>query len=175
MPDNNLNPANAPGTGPANEPAITAERTFTQAEVDALIGRRLAKAMKGMPGEDELARFRAWESTQKAQQDTVTAITQERDNASAALATANAELEQLKRERILLEKGVSAEDVEYYAYKIGKLVTKDLTFEAAAEQYFADKSPRGTVRVSTAASLGGGQQPKTENDAMNALIRSFRR
>lgn len=175
MPDINTNPATTPETEPANGPGTSAERTFTQAEVDAIVGRRIAKAMKGMPGEEELGKFRAWEATQKTQQDTLSTITRERDTASAALAAANAELEQMKRERVLLSKGVSAEDVEYYAFKIGKLVTKDLTFEAAVEQFFEDKSPRGTVRVSTAASLGGGQQPKTENDAMNALIRSYRR
>ena len=39
---------------PAPEPESTPVKTFTQEEVDAMIGKRLAKAMKGMPGEEEL-------------------------------------------------------------------------------------------------------------------------
>lgn len=176
MPDITTTPATAPGTStePAAAPGTSAERTFTQSEVDTIVGRRVARAMKDMPGADELSRFRAWEATQQTQQNTINTLTQERDTNAAALATAQAELEQMKRERVLLAKGVSAEDVEYYAFKIGKLVTKELTFEAAAEQFFAENKPRGTVRVNMTAPVGGGQGTKTENETMNALIRGFR-
>ena len=47
-------PINNPTPAPAPEPAP--EKTFTQAEVDAMIGKRLAKAMKGMPSEEEADR-----------------------------------------------------------------------------------------------------------------------
>lgn len=176
MPEITITPVETPepNTEPAAKPGTSAERTFTQAEVDALIGRRIAKAMKGMPGEEELSRFRTWEANQQTQQSTITTLTQERDTNAAALATANAELEQLKRERILLSRGVSEEDVEYYAFKIGKLVTNETSFEAAAEQFFGQNKPRGIVKVNTTASVGGGQGPKTGNDAMNAIIRGFR-
>ena len=40
-------PINNPTPAPAPEPAP--EKTFTQAEVDTLIGKRLAKAMKACP------------------------------------------------------------------------------------------------------------------------------
>lgn len=42
---------------PANEPESAPAKTFTQEEVDAMIGKRLAKAMKGLPSEDELNAF----------------------------------------------------------------------------------------------------------------------
>lgn len=51
-------PINNPTPAPAPEPAP--EKTFTQAEVDTLIGKRLAKAMKGMPSEEEMTAFRTW-------------------------------------------------------------------------------------------------------------------
>ena len=47
-------PINNPTPTPAPAPEPTPEKTFTQAEVDAMIGKRLAKAMKGMPSEEEL-------------------------------------------------------------------------------------------------------------------------
>ena len=53
-PNNNNNNANQ---NPAGSPEPSSAKTFTQEEVDALIGRRLAKAMKGMPSEDELKAY----------------------------------------------------------------------------------------------------------------------
>jgi len=59
--ENNLTPA------PAPEPAP--EKTFTQAELDSIVGKRIAKAMKGMPGEEELTAFRAWKERQQTEKE----------------------------------------------------------------------------------------------------------
>lgn len=155
---------------PAIEPETTPEKTFTQAEVDTLIGKRLAKAMKGMPSEEELTAFRTWKGNQQTEQDRWNTLTDERDTARNQLSAAQAELEQYKREKLLLSKGVAADDVDYYAFKIGKLVTDTVTFEKAAEQFLAEKKP-GTVRVNFSAPVGGNGSAKTANEAMNALIR----
>ena len=50
---------NAPGA----ESAAREERMFTQAEVDELIGRRLAEESEKYPGPEELAAFHAWQQT----------------------------------------------------------------------------------------------------------------
>lgn len=155
---------------PANEPETVPEKTFTQAEVDTLIGKRLARAMKGMPSEEELTAFRNWKGSQQTEQDRWNTLTKERDTAQSQLTAAQTELEQYKREKLLLSKGVSADDVDYYAFKIGKLVTDSVTFEQAAEQFLAEKRP-GTVRVDFSAPIGGGKPQKTANEEMNALIR----
>ena len=55
-------PINNPTPAPAPEPAPA--KTFTQEEVDAMIGKRLAKAMKGMPSEEELTAYRTWQAGQ---------------------------------------------------------------------------------------------------------------
>lgn len=39
------------------------EKTFTQAEVDALIAQRLARERKKYPGAEQLAAFAAWQQT----------------------------------------------------------------------------------------------------------------
>lgn len=84
-------------------------------------------------------------------------------------------MEQFEREKLLLGKGVPAEDVDYYVFKIGKLVTDTVDFEKAAEVYLKDNPPAGTVRVDLSAPLGGGQPAKTANETMNSLIRGARK
>lgn len=137
------------------------ERTFTQAQLDAIVAREKAKATKGWFSADDMA----------AKDSSISSLTTERDTARADLQTAQAELESLKREKILIGKGVPAEDVEYYAFKIGKLVTDKLPFDKAVDEFFKE-NPQRTVRMSTGGSLGGDVQPSAKpNDKMNALIR----
>ena len=160
--ENTVQQENVPDTG--------AERTFTQAEVNALIERRIARATRGMPDDAELSAFRAWREGRQNEQDTVSALTRERDESRAALSAAEAELAQFQREKLLLEKGVPAADVDYYAFKIGKLVTDELPFEKAAEQFLQEKNP-GRVRVDLTAPLGEGKASLAPNEVMNNLIR----
>ena len=149
------------------------EKTFTQAEVDALIDKRLARERKGMPTAEELTAFRTWQENQQTDADKINKLTGERDTAQSALNSANEKLEQYERERYLLRAGIPADDVDYYAFKIGKLVTEDKPFEKAAEEYLKDHSSR-RVRIETGASLGGGSAKPNPNDAMNDIIRNFR-
>lgn len=148
------------------------EKTFTQAEVDTLIGRRLAKAMRGMPSEDELSAFRTWKDGQAAAAENTKQLQAELENSKKALADA----EQYKKENILLRQGISAEDVDYYVFKISKLVTDKKTFEQAAEEYLKESTAgRSKVRVDMAAQLGGRGKTQNENEQMNALIRGARK
>lgn len=149
------------------------EKTFTQAEVDALIARRVAREKKGMPSAEELEAFRTWQSNQQTDAEKITKLTGERDTAQSALSTANAKIEQYERERFLLQSGIPADDVDYYAFKIGKLVTDDKPFEEAAKEYLKEHTSR-RARVDTSASVGGGTSKPNPNDAMNDIIRNFR-
>ena len=147
--------------------AIELEKTFTQAEVDALIARRLERERKKYPAEEELTAFKSWKERQAEERDMLEVRTRERDEARAAL-------EQLRRESFLTEKGVPREDADYYAYRIGKLVTAELSFEQAAEQFLKERQPAERVRVETGAQLGGGRAA-TANEAMNELLRGIRK
>lgn len=167
---------NTETTTPATEPETTTqERTFTQAELDAIVGRRMDAAMRGVPSKEELQAFRTWKESQQSEQERWNTITAERDAARTELTAAQAEIEQYKREKLLIGKGVPTEDVDYYAFKIAKLVTDTVDFEAAANQYLKDNPPAGTARVELSAPLGGGQPPKTANETMNSLIRGARK
>lgn len=144
------------------------EKTFTQSEVDNLISKRLERERKKYPSEEELTAFRGWRDSQQTEQQRMQTVTQERDTARTDLAAALAKVEQYEREKLLLSKGVAADDVDYYAFKIGKLVSDSKTFEQAAEEFLKEKKP--TVRVDMAANLSGSSA-QTPNEKMNALIR----
>lgn len=152
---------------PAAPEAAPAEKTFTQAELDTIVARRLAKAQKGMPDEAELTAFRAWKEGQQTEQQRWDALTKERDTAKNDLAAALAENEQFKRERYLLSKGVPAEDVDYYAYKAGKMVNDSVTFEQAADSFIQARNPQPqTTRVDFGAPLNGGKPEMTVDEIM---------
>lgn len=149
--------------------------TFSQTELDALVGRRVAKATKDMPTAEELAAFRTWKESQQTEQQRFDAMKNERDTAQTELVAARQQIEQFEREKILVSKGVSADDVDYYAFKIGKLVTETKSFEQAATEFFAATPPRGAARVDFGAPLSGGNKSNNPNDQMNALIRGARK
>ncbi len=78
---------------------------------------------------------------------------------------------QLERERWLLSQGVPEGDLDYYAFKIGSLVTSEKDFAAAAKDYLRERRLR-PGGISTAAALGGRiSKAPGVNETMNRLIR----
>lgn len=176
MADENITVENENQQNEQQNPNPAPEKTFTQADVDSIVARRLAKAQKGMPDEAELSAFRTWKETHQTEQQKYEAATRERDAVKSDLAAAQARIEQYERERYLLSKGISADDVDYYAYKAGKLVNDNTSFEQAVETVIRERSPQGDkVRVDTGAPLFGRAQTPKPNDTMNALIRNARK
>ena len=154
-----------------NEQNEQNQRTFTQEEVDAIINRRLAKERKGQPSAEELAAFREYQK-EHAQKDDATKLkdmTSERDSAQT-------ELEMARRENYLLRQGVSAEDVDFYVYKITKAMDEDESFEEAAKKYLKEHKARPGVRVDMTGRLSKNDTSgkKTPNEQMNELLRAAR-
>lgn len=170
-PNVNTNPAGEGSTNANQNPAPQQQgqqqdsglRTFTQEQLDAIIARERSKATKGWFTAEQMA----------AKDTSISSLTTERDNARNELATTRAELDALKNEKFLAGKGVPSDMLEFYAFKIGKLVTDKKTFEQAAEEYLKDNPPAGTVRMSTGGGVNnGGTQPQKPNEIMNAIFRS---
>lgn len=157
-------------TTPAPQEA-PAEKTFTQTEVDTIVARRLAKAQKGLPTDEELTAFRAWKDSQQTEQQRLASITQERDTARVGLAAALAQVEQYQHEKVMMQKGVPADDIDYYVFKAEQLVSDTKTFEQAADEVINARRPQNKVVVNLGGSLQGNNAPKTASDMMNALIR----
>ena len=91
------------------------------------------------------------------------------------LAASREEAEQLRRERFLLLKGIPEEDLDYYVFKIGKLVTDGTDFAAAAGQFLKQREKKTAAGIfRTAARLtGGAPRAATANETMNRLIRGL--
>ena len=148
--------------------ATEQEKTFTQADVDALIQKRLDRERKKYPSEDELSAYRTWKESQQTEQERWNNLTKERDESRTALSAAQAELEQLKHEKYVLSKGLSGEEAEFIAFKAGKMVSDKTTFEQAVDTLTAD---RKKTTFDWTAPVGSGSTKTGENDVMNALIR----
>ena len=129
------------------------ERMFTQAEVDALISKRIAREKKGMPTEDELKAYRDWKKAQSPDD--------EGKATQSELDSALVEVEMARRENYLLRKGIDPEDVDYYVYRISKAMDGDTDFEDAAEEYLKQHKPRSSVRMDTGARFKNGNGKKT--------------
>lgn len=147
-------------TQPAQEPASNL-RTFTQEQLDAIISRERSKATKGWFSAEQMA----------AKDNSIATLTSERDSARADNQKLQDKINAYEHEKFLQGKGVPANAVDFYAFKIGQLVTDKKTFEQAAEEYLKDNPPV-SVTMSTAGGVGGGgaTTPKP-NDLMNAIIR----
>lgn len=148
--------------------AVEQEKTFTQADVDALIQKRLDRERKKYPSDDELSAYRSWKESQQTEQERWNALTKERDESRTALSAAQAELEQLKREKYVLSKGLTGDEAEFVAFKAAKMADDKTTFEQAVDALTAD---RKKTTFDWTAPVGGGSTKTGENDVMNALIR----
>ena len=161
-PASTVTPPATPPTAsvPESNPGM---RMFTQEQLDAIISRERNKAIKGMFTAEQMA----------AKDSSISTLTAERDTANANAARLQEKLDEYEHERLLTSKGIPADMVEFYAFKIGKLVSKDKTFEQAAEEYIKDNPPAGTVRMSTGGGVGKGgrKTDPSSNDVMNNLIR----
>ena len=163
MSEQNTN--NNPATNPEPSPA----KTFTQEEVDAMIGKRLAKAMKGIPSEEEITAYRTWKDGQQTEQERQEKRDKELAESKSALTAAQAEIEQLKRDKYVLSKGLTGDDAEFIAFKALKMVDSKTTFEQAVDKLTEN---RQKVTFDWTAPAGGGEKKSETNAAMNSLIRS---
>ena len=162
-------PINNPNPNPAPVPEPTPAKTFTQEEVDAMIGKRLAKAMKGIPSEEEIAAYRTGREGQQTEQERQAKRDKELADSKSALTAAQAEIEQMKRDKYVFSKGLTGEEAEFIAFKALKMVDDKTTFEQAVDKLTEN---RQKVRIDWAAPAGGGEKKIDVNAAMNSLIRS---
>ena len=102
---------------------------------------------------------------------------EDRDGAEelrAELSRVRERVTQLERERTLLSQGVPEEDLDYYVFKIGKLVSEEKDFETAAKEFLKQRASdrRAAAPRSTGASLSGRpSHPRSTNDTMNRILR----
>lgn len=144
-----------------SEPEQTA-KTFTQAELDAIVKQRLERAAKGQPSKEEMEAFRKWQDSRKTaeqlSQEKISAAENGRADAEKKLAAAEAKC-------CAYSKGVTAEAVDDVIALAMAKVSDDMPIEKAIDAVIskypsfcsAKSAPQG---VTTGVSFGnGGKQP----------------
>ena len=148
--------------------ALEQEKTFTQADVDKLIQSRLERERKKYPSEEEITAYRTWKDSQQTEQERQAKRDKDLADSKSALTAAQAEIEQMKRDKYVLAKGLTGDDAEFIAFKALKMVDDKTTFEQAVDRLTEN---RQKVKFDWAAPAGGGERPNATNAAMNSLIR----
>ena len=144
------------------------EKTFTQADVDKMIQARLDRERRKYPSEDEMTAYRTWKDSQQTEQERQAKREKEFSDNKSALTAAQAEVQQLKREKYVLSKGLTGEEAEFIAFKALRMMDDKTTFEQAVDKLTEN---RQKVKFDWTAPVGGGDKPNANNAAMNNLIR----
>lgn len=144
------------------------EKTFTQADVDKMIQTRLDRERRKYPSEEEITAYRTWKDSQQTEQERQEKQAKDLADSKAALTASQAEVEQLRRDKYVLSKGLTGEDAEFIAFKAMKMVNDKTTFEQAVDVLTAN---RKKATFDWTAPAGGGTKGNTANQQMNALIR----
>ena len=144
-----------------SEPEQTA-KTFTQAELDAIVKQRLERQAKGQPSKEEMDAFHKWQDSQKTAEqlsaEKISAAESGRAEAEKKLAAAEAKC-------CAYSKGVTAEAVDDVIALAMAKVSDDMPIEKAIDAVIskypsfcsAKSAPQG---VTTGVSFGnGGKQP----------------
>ena len=112
-----------------------------------------------------------YKDQQKKNQPNVTQLQQDLENSRN-------EVQRMKNEKFLSSKGVKADDLDYVAYKVSKMVDDKTTFEKAAEKYLKE-NPRyvggNTYRVSTSSGSSSEGSGGSANASINDRIRAAAR
>lgn len=109
-----------------------AEKTFTQAELDEAIRRRLERERRGMPSKDELKAFREWQDSQKtAEQLSAEKLTAAENDRADAVRRAEA----AEAKCTAFSKGVKPEAVDdVIALAMAKLAMSKVSDSVTIEQ-----------------------------------------
>lgn len=159
-------------TAQQGQEAQQQQRTFTQEELNRAIEKRLERERKKYPNTEELEQFKQWQQSQQTEQQKWDTLQKERNDFESQLYSTQKELEQMKRERYLISKGVAVDDVDYYAFKIAKEMNDD-DFETAAERYLKnnEKKKNTTTIVNFGVDANRGNKVISLADEINRKLR----
>lgn len=94
--------------------ADAGQKTFTQAELDEVIQRRLGRLKKDMPEKSELEAFKQWKESQKTEAERQAQREQEYHKLES-------ERDTIKREITVLKAGVLAEYIDFINFTVSKV------------------------------------------------------
>lgn len=134
---------------------VKEEKTFTQAELDDIVEKRLAKVKKGIPSKEELQQYQEWKESQKTEAEK----NAEKEKEYQKLAE---ERNNFQRENLLLRKGVKQDDIDYVMFKVSK---QEGEFEDNLEQFLTDNPKYLTTYEEPTKTIDlGGEHTEKEAD-----------
>ena len=171
--DGNGSQGNAGGSGN--------QGTYSYAQAEEIANSRAERAEKaalrsyfqqqGMTEQQVNQAIADYKDQQKKNQPNVMQLQQDLENSRN-------EVQRMKNEKFLSSKGVKADDLDYVAYKVSKMVDDKTTFEKAAEKYLKE-NPRyvggNTYRVSTSSGSSSEGSGGSANASINDRIRAAAR
>ena len=137
-------------------------KTFTQAELDAIIGERLARERKNQPDPDRLKAFEEWEKSQQTEAEKAAQTAKELSEAKAAA-------EALRHENAVIKAGVNADDVDYVLFKVGKM---EGDFGDNLKK-FLEENPKYTTEPTK--KVPDNKHDPSKSDDMDGVEAAFRR
>lgn len=156
--------------------------TYTYEQLEEIASSRAKKSERvalanffrgqGMTEEEVTQAITKFKTDRAANQPNVTQLQQDLENSRK-------EVQQMKNEKFLSEKGVKADDLDYVTYKISKMVDDKTTFEKAAEK-FLKENPKfaggGSYRIAdssagNSSNGSGGNMNASINDRIRAAAR----
>lgn len=125
-PDGNAEPESAEGANAEPESAEE-EKVFTQAELDALLAKRIARERKKYPSDEKLAEYEEWKKSQEPKE------TPE-DEAKKKLSEAEAKANKLELKVSCLEKGVGKDSVDDVVALASNYVSEEVDMDEAVDK-----------------------------------------
>lgn len=138
------------------------EKKFTQDEVNNIVKERLAKAQKGIPSKEELAKYNEWKESQKTQEEKYDELVKEGNEKDTTIST-------LKMENEVLKAGITdADEVEFIVYKVGKM---EGDFSQNLKDYLAD-NPKYAKKETKATGVELKTNTVTKEDGVMAILKA---
>lgn len=138
-------------------------KTFTQEEVNGIVKERLAKAQKGIPSKEELAKYNEWKESQKSQQDKYDDLVKNSNEKDHTILT-------LEKEIAVLKAGILDQDeIEFICYKVGKM---DGDFKENLSQYLADNPKYTKKQENKATGIETKVQSMPKESGVAAILKA---
>lgn len=139
------------------------EKTFTQDEVNNIVKERLAKAQKGIPSKEELAKYNEWKESQKTQQDKYDELIKKDGEKETTITN-------LKRENEVLKSGITDPDeIEFIVYKVSKMEGE---FEDNLKQYLADNPKFNKKQEQKATGVQSNNSSVPKESGVSAILKN---
>ena len=138
-------------------------KTFTQEEVDNIVKERLAKAKKGIPSKEDLAKYNEWKDSQKTQQDKYDELVKQDNEKEITILN-------LQRENEVLKYGITdLDEVEFIVFKVSKM---DGDFSDNLKNYLADNPKYAKKQETKATGVETKQANVAQEDGVTAILKA---